>query len=521
MRIPAEPRARRAARALLGGLACVLAACAPDRSEGGSSAPTSAIARPRGVLLIAVDGLRADRLSTHGYDRTTTPAIARLAAEGASFQQCFSTAPWLLPAHVSLLTGCDPNIARRVIDKNVESEIDRTWYVPAKAPHLAVELLTHSFATAAFVDHPWIEPRLGIAAGFERFDTVQTAAVGADADARSGPPLGLDGRSDALLQWLRSIGRERPWFAYVHTHELERIWAAPDPLRDTLFEPRPGRTQVPPVANVEPVFFAIPPSRWDGGTHSLGEYEARYDGALHVLDRKLERLFDSLRAEERWEDTLVVLVGTHGLQFGEAGLFLDHGALSVFDLRVPWILRAPRASELQQARNYEGVCSTVDVAPTVLALCDVPPRSGMHGFSALAQLRGSDDPLRPFAIATGGLQQGFALFGSAWCFEALYPGAVASPNLATSWYGEQRARGTSPGYTERFYNRFDSPFPGVELDVQPPNEISTRMRTFATRWVVHTDLLRRVMNPTAVGDVPVSAADIELLKQLGYLGEDW
>jgi len=518
MRFPSVLPARGAVCAL----ACALAACGPERArDAGAASAADASARPRGVLLIAVDGLRADRLSTHGYDRTTTPTIARLAAEGASFQQCFSTAPWLLPAHVSLLTGCDPNIARRVIDKNVESEIDRTWHVPSKAPHLAVELLTHSYATAAFVDHPWIEPRLGIAAGFERFDTVQAAEVGADADARSGRPLGLEGRADALLQWLRSIDRDRPWFAYLHTHELERIWAAPDPLRDTLFEPRPGRTQVPPVANVEPVFFAIPPSRWDGGTHSLGEYEARYDGAVHVLDRKLERLFDSMRAEERWDDTLVMLVGTHGVQFGEAGLFLDHGALSIFDLQVPWILRAPSANALQAGRSYAGVCSTVDVAPTVLALCGVPPRSGMHGFSALEQLRGSEDPLRPFAIATGGLQQGFALFGAAWCFEALYPGAVSSPNLATSWYGEQRARGASPGYTERFYNRFDTPYPGVELDVQPPNEISTRMRTFANRWVVHTDLLRRVMNPTAVGEAPVSADDIELLKQLGYLGEDW
>ncbi|TAJ14567.1 MAG: hypothetical protein EPO68_12710, partial [Planctomycetota bacterium] len=285
----------------------------PGARESRPSAP--------GVLVIAIDALRADRIHALGYDRETTPTLDGLATEGTSFRQCFSTAPWLLPAHVSLLTGCDPNVARRALDKTVERQVERNWFVPTRVPHAAVEWLVHEHATAAFVDHPWLSELYGMHVGFERFD------------AREGrtPPRGLDASADALLGWLRGLDRQQRWFAYLHVHDLERIWAEPDPARDSLFPPREGRTRIVAISNEDPCYHAIPPSRWDGGRHTLGEYEARYDGALHQLDERLGRLFDQLRALGRMGTTTIAVVGTFGVQFGEAGLYLDHGGLSVAD----------------------------------------------------------------------------------------------------------------------------------------------------------------------------------------------
>ena len=39
--------------------------------------------------------------------------------------------------------------------------------------------------------------------------------------------------------------------------------------------PRPGLEEVPPVGVSDEVFFAVPYSRWRGGSRSLGEYENR------------------------------------------------------------------------------------------------------------------------------------------------------------------------------------------------------------------------------------------------------
>src|SRR5690348_3570011 len=61
------------------------------------------------VLVIVVDALRADHLSTYGYQRATNPYVSRLAAQGVLFQNAIATAPWTLPSHASFLTGRLPH----------------------------------------------------------------------------------------------------------------------------------------------------------------------------------------------------------------------------------------------------------------------------------------------------------------------------------------------------------------------------------------------------------------------------
>jgi arylsulfatase A-like enzyme len=77
------------------------------------------------VLVIAIDGLRADHVGCYGHDRPTTPTLDALFADGVRFQEAFATAPTLLPSHVSLFTGCDPNVARRTqLLNEMEASVD-------------------------------------------------------------------------------------------------------------------------------------------------------------------------------------------------------------------------------------------------------------------------------------------------------------------------------------------------------------------------------------------------------------
>jgi len=57
------------------------------------------------VLVIVVDTLRADHVSSYGYARPTTPNLDRIAQQGTLFENAVSTTSWSLPSHVSLLTG--------------------------------------------------------------------------------------------------------------------------------------------------------------------------------------------------------------------------------------------------------------------------------------------------------------------------------------------------------------------------------------------------------------------------------
>jgi hypothetical protein len=106
---PSTRRLRCVAGALVATLALVLApaGCRKDeKPTPGSARATAAIPAPGiNVLIVTVDTTRADRIECYGFAGVKTPNINRLAAEGARFEQCISSAPLTLPSHASIMTG--------------------------------------------------------------------------------------------------------------------------------------------------------------------------------------------------------------------------------------------------------------------------------------------------------------------------------------------------------------------------------------------------------------------------------
>ena len=74
------------------------------------SVPSAAVDQPDCVLLITVDTLRADRLSSYGYSRPTSPNIDALLARGARFTRARTVEPLTNPALASMLTSLPPHV---------------------------------------------------------------------------------------------------------------------------------------------------------------------------------------------------------------------------------------------------------------------------------------------------------------------------------------------------------------------------------------------------------------------------
>ena len=448
--------------------------------SGACSDPQQGAKSGSGILLVAIDGLRADHLTCLGYDRPTTPRLDALAAEGALFEEAFAAAPWNLPSHAALLSGLDPNAARRIAPQ-FEASVEHRWHVPRDGPLLAVELLIAGYATAAFMDHPWMGERYGFKPGFQHFQEARPAGRRSAAH-----------QTDALRAWLRSVPAKQDWFGYLHLADLERVWTEPDPAWDRRFQPRPELSSVPPVSNNDTAFFAIPRSRWRGETLTLGEYEARYDGGLAKLDAELGRLFDILRQDGRWERTTVVVVGTHGVQFGEAGLILDHGMLYPPDLHVPWILR-PAAHRAQPAMHrVESMASLVDVMPTLLELEGLTPPELVLGVSQLDVLDGSVPEVREYAFASCGLQQGFAAYGKRLSSILVLPGVGPDEQLRESWFGELQAEARGPvagGLVELTWDRSIESYPELthHVSVQAAGQDRTSLSAASAQWLTDVE----------------------------------
>lgn len=362
---------------LLALLALVCVACDGASLPARSSASGAAAGN---VLVIVIDELRADHTSVLGYDRDTTPNLAALAREGVVFERAFSPAPWDVPAHVALLSGCDPTIAERYLPASAPRPISLRWRFPASAPSLPEEMLRSGRTTAAFSDSLLLGPTLGFQRGFETFDLLESR------DVRGPEDFGAVGVLARFRRWLSELPQGQGWFAYVQLGDLTREWGGNDEW-GRRFEPRAELDYAPPVSDSFETFFAIPRPRWIGAYCTLGEYESYYDGALARVDDALGKLFAHLRARADFADLSIVVVSSHGISFGEDGLVLDHGQLNDADLRALLVVRpADRLARAARGVRVTSTISLLDVAPTLLELVGQAPLASMHGASLAASL---------------------------------------------------------------------------------------------------------------------------------------
>ena len=455
-----------------------LLACAPQPADGSASG---------GVLVIAIDSLRADHVTCYGYDRATTPTLDALAAEGVRFANAWSTAPAILPSNAALLSGCDPRIAQRVLPPDVQGTTLSYWSLPREAPHLAQELLARGYATAAFVDHPQLGPALGLARGFEEF---VGASRSEESAVRRPSPEEL---AERFSRWASGRDSGERWFAFLHLGGLEGFGWEPAEPWEHRFAPRPGLDAVPPVGDGEHVFHALPRSRWAGGTRTLGEYEASYDGALARIDAAIGVCIDSLRRRGLLLDTTVVVCGTRGISFGESGLIGDSGTLSESDLRVPLVIRPAAGRRFEAGAARGAIASLVDVAPTVLSMCGVAVPPDMQGVSLAPAL--SDATARPRSMAFAGcaLFEGWLAVSDEYAFERSEPWRASSELLVRSWYGGPPP--ADPPLREvllrRDPARVDARFEPVMRD----ERVESQARASFTRWDVEVETRRARFHP--------------------------
>lgn len=462
-----------------------------------------------GLLVIAVDALRRDHLELYGSDRATMPFLARLADESLIFDDAWSTGAALQPPHVALLTGCDPLVAvspRVPLADGSSVAPVLAWRVPQEVPHLPLEFLASGWATGGFFDHGGLSELSGFGFGFHDFVVSGDSSATRDTGVRHVGPRVLD--------WLDDIGN-RNWFGYVHLNDLERMWTRGVDNLPIDFEPRPEIDYLVPQANSEPIFHAVPLSRKSEFQRSLAEFEAIYDTALLELDRGLEALYRGLEERDMLDRTTVVIIGTYGFGFGEAGLMVDAGTLSEVDLRVPLLLRPAPMLGLATGRREPALVSLIDVAPTLLDLAGIERPAGMHGRSWSRLLAGRTDRVREYAFALGGFHTGFAVVDDEYLFTHSMPGE-GSPRLAESWFG---TRDPEHPIVEGLFARGERLRPGARLEGIADPVRGDRLRAAGESWFRSVGRVRDALHLhrwlPSVRDPEV----LEELRAMGLLGE--
>ncbi len=122
------------------------------------------------VLVIVVDTLRADHLSSYGYARSTSPNIDHIAQQGTVFENAISACSWSLPSHVSMITGLY-QFQHGVTNVQPMPVFDSSAPSFRGALTLGEALERRGYRTGAFsANRTWFSHDLGFGRGFLHFE---------------------------------------------------------------------------------------------------------------------------------------------------------------------------------------------------------------------------------------------------------------------------------------------------------------------------------------------------------------
>jgi len=292
------------------------------------------------VILITLDTLRSDRLSSYGSDRVDTPNIDALAHEGVLFDNAAGTVPFTLPAHSSIMTGTYPPF--HGVRENVGSML------PDDVPTLAERLRDGGWATAGFVSSFVLDGRWGIGRGFdhyyddfdpEEFDTPHMGAV-----QRTG-----DETVAEAVRWLDERPAERPFFLWLHLYDPHEPYTPPEPFK-TQYLKRP------------------------------------YDGEVAFTDSLIGEFSQALVERGLLEKSLVILTSDHGEGLGDHGEMFHGFFIYESTIHVALIVRPPVSANA--GRVVGSSVSHVDLMPTVLDAVGLPYPDVVHGRSLVPLMFG-------------------------------------------------------------------------------------------------------------------------------------
>ncbi len=95
---------------------------------------------------------------------------------------------------------------------------------------------------------------------------------------------------------------------------------------------------------------------------SLSRLYNRYRNSLHYIDEQLGRLFTALTDSGQLDNTIVIIVGDHGEEFGELGLYGHNGSFSRYQAGAACIVKLPGV----KPAIIDRLTSHVDIVPTIM-----------------------------------------------------------------------------------------------------------------------------------------------------------
>ena len=365
------------------------------------------------LILILSDEHRGQAMGHAGDPNVRTPQLDRLAGEGVSMGRAYSNCPVCTPSRGTIFSG------RHAHASPVQSFFD---VYSATAPSLATELAAAGYRSAFFGkwhcgivrdqlpevvrENPQHFPggsrhrtperhRAGFEdwCAFESHNQHFEVSVYRDDAAE---PERIEGYEtdvlvDEAIRYLQNPRDSRPVFLTLSVTpphfplEAPEAFRRHDPATLQLRPNVPDSVEKPGAANI-PEPWSKPNTPW--APADLRQALAEYYAMIEHLDAAIGRLMKEVCELRNSRETIVCYISDHGEFLGSHGLCERKMHPHEESVRVPMVFHAPGRVQ-ERGFTAEGVVGLVDLAPTLLGLCDLPTPAWMQGQSFSDYLRGS------------------------------------------------------------------------------------------------------------------------------------
>jgi arylsulfatase A-like enzyme len=387
---------------------CVIVAGAiqvlADRVEGYLPPPRENLKiQGPNVVLIVLDALRADHLSSYGYQRDTSPNIDKLAKEGVLFLNAHSHGNRTVVAMPSMFTSLYPSFHGVISQRTMMSPL------PADHTTLAEIFSNNGYSTVGLMNNVYLKEQFGLVRGFDRVEEYHFGRY----------QLGLykilrhlriidrpkfvtnrypdaDEVTDVAIRWVHRL-EDRPYFMYVHYMDTHHPYAPPPPYDGEFGSKSSGPSATELYEKTTQMIRHGPSVELEDS--ELARLKDYYDGSVKFADHEIGRLLEEVGKSETGRETIVIVTADHGDEF------LEHGSLYHTNLVFEELIHVPlivwSSERFDRGAKVGSMARHIDVLPTLAELIgsNVPAQS--MGRSLVPLLQGEPDTVEVGSFAEG------------------------------------------------------------------------------------------------------------------------
>lgn len=371
------------------------------------------------VLLVMTDQQRGDCLGadphvptdSHGDPLVFTPNLDALAEAGVLFARNYAPTPSSIPARRCLRTGQTPSTNGCPnwttepwdFEHTISGELGNAGYQTG----IVGKLHSQPTRNALGFDHlelqpgaeydSWLAERLP-----EGMDEYDHGLGPNDWDARPWPyeehlhPTVWT--TNRAIDFLENRDPQRPFFLNLSYLKPHTPLDPPQPYWDQydnaeIPEPYIGDWVDETHGEGLPDHPTTDAWRADLPTRAIRRARVGYYGLITHIDHQVWRVFDLLRSQGEWENTLVIFTSDHGEMLGDHHLWRKVFAYEG-SARVPLIVKPPKGISVNRGRTVQQPVGLEDLMPTILETVDVAIPDTVEGRSLLPFVAGENPDWR-------------------------------------------------------------------------------------------------------------------------------